>query len=247
MPTRFYQRWLVVLAVVGLAWSWLAMLPGIAVSVVLVLRLVGRPALQLRHPTGSMRRALADARRAFVLLAGATGFATVASVGLAVFIPTYLTEAGAGIVLAGAAVTTFEIGGAVGAFLGGTLSDRIGRRAMLALGIVVGAPLLMLALSLPPGVPMLVVLALAGVAILSAGPVQLVLMQELLPDNRGAAVGLSIFVTTVASAVGTMAIGALGQAIGLQQALMLAAAVGLVSLPFIALLPETRHVSGGLA
>ena len=136
--------------------------------------------------------------------------------------------------------------GAAGALLGGTLSDRIGRRAMLALGTLLGAPLLMLALSLPPGAAMLVVLALAGVALLSGGPVQLVLMQELLPDNRGAAVGLSIFMVTVASAVGTITVGALGQLIGLQAALILAAAVALLALPFVALLPETRHVSGRL-
>lgn len=233
-----------VLAAVGLAWSWLAMLPGIAVSIVLVLRVVGRPALQLRHPTGSIRRALADARWAVALLAATTVFGAMARVGLSVFIPTYVTEAGAGIVLAGAAVTTFEIGGAAGALLGGTLSDRIGRRAMLALGILIGAPLLMLALSLPPGPPMLVVLALAGVALLSGGPVQLVLMQELMPDNRGAAVGLSIFMVTVASAVGTIAVGTLGELIGLQQALIFAAASALLALPFVALLPETRQVSG---
>ena len=75
---------------------------------------------------------------------------------------------------------------------------------------------------------------------------QLVLMQELLPDNRGAAVGLSIFMVTVASAVGTITVGALGQLIGLQAALILAAAVALLALPFVTLLPETRHVSGRL-
>ena len=88
-----------VLAAVGLAGSWLAIVPGIAVSIVLVLRLAGRPALQLRHPTGSIRRALTEARRAFVLLAATAAFGAMARVGLSVFIPTYLTQAGAGIVL----------------------------------------------------------------------------------------------------------------------------------------------------
>ena len=145
--------------------------------------------------------------------------------------------------LAGAAVTAFEVGGVLGAFVGGTLSDRIGRRLMLAIAAGVGAPLLILALALPPGPAMLAVLALAGIALLSAGPVELVLMQELLPDNRGAAVGLNIFALTMASAFGTVAVGAIGQAIGLQSALMLAAGAALLALPFIALLPETRHVS----
>ena len=114
---------------------------------------------------------------------------------------------------------------------------------MLAIAAGLGAPLLVLALAMPVGPLMLVVLALAGVVLLSAGPVQLVLMQELMPDNRGAAVGLSIFAITMASALGTVAIGALGEAMGLQVALITGAGVALLALPFIALLPETRHVS----
>ncbi len=233
-----------VLSVVGLGWSWVAMVPGIVASGILYLRIAHRPEVHLRHPPGSIRVALRSARRGFLLLAGASSMLSMASVGMLVFIPTYLTDSGAELVLAGAAVTAFEIGGATGAFLGGTLSDRIGRRLMLALAAGIGAPLLILALAMPIGPLTLVVLAISGVALLSAGPVQLVLMQELLPTNRSAAVGLSIFVTTLTSALGTIVVGALGEAIGLQTALILAAAAALVALPFIALLPETRHVSG---
>jgi MFS transporter, FSR family, fosmidomycin resistance protein len=233
-----------VLSVVGLGWSWIAIAPGILASGILYLRIAHRPHVHLRHPAGSIRTALRSARRGFLLLAGASSMLSMASVGMLVFIPTYLTGAGADLVLAGAAVTAFEIGGATGAFLGGTLSDRIGRRLMLALAAAIGSPLLILALALPIGPLTLVVLAISGVALLSAGPVQLVLMQELLPDNRSAAVGLSIFVITLTSAVGTIVVGALGEAIGLQTALILAAAAALLALPFIALLPETRHVSG---
>jgi hypothetical protein len=39
-------------------------------------------------------------------------------------------------------------------------------------------------------------------------------------------------------------VGALGEAIGLQTALVLGAGAALLAVPFIALLPETRHVSG---
>jgi FSR family fosmidomycin resistance protein-like MFS transporter len=233
-----------VLSVVGLGWSWVAMAPGIVASGLLYLRVAHRPQVHLRHPAGSIRVALRSVRRGFLLLAAAGAMLSMASVGILVFIPTYLTGAGAELVLAGAAVTAFEIGGATGAFIGGTLSDRIGRRLMLALGVGIGSPLLILALAMPIGPLTLVVLAISGVALLSAGPVQLVLMQELLPDNRSAAVGLSIFVMTLTSALGTVVLGALGEAIGLQMALILAAAAALLALPFIALLPETRHVSG---
>jgi FSR family fosmidomycin resistance protein-like MFS transporter len=100
---------------------------------------------------------------------------------------------------------------------------------------------------MPIGPAMLVMLGLAGVALLSAGPVKLVVMQELMPENRGAAVGLTIFAITMTSALGTVLVGALGDVIGLQPALMISAAAALLALPFIALLPETRHVSGATA
>ncbi len=231
------------LSVVGLTGSWIAMIPGLIASVVLYLRIAHRPELHLRPPAGSIRVALRSARRGFLLLAATSAMLSMSGVGMVVFIPTYLTGAGAGLVLAGAAVTAFEIGGAIGAFLGGTLSDRIGRRMMLALGALIGAPLLILALLMPIGPLTLVVLAISGVALLSAGPVQLTLMQELMPNNRSLAVGLGIFVVTIASAVGAIVIGALGETIGLQTALILVAALALLALPFIALLPETRHVS----
>ncbi len=232
-----------VLSIVGLAGSWIALIPGVLASAILLPRLAHRPEIHLKRPPGSIREGLGAVRGPFVLLSAASALLSMATVGLLVFIPTYLTDAGAGIVLAGAAVTVFEVGGAVGAFTGGTFSDRIGRRQMLAIASGVGAPLLILALALPPGLVVLPFLAIAGVVLLSAGPVELVLMQELLPRNRGAAVGLSIFVTTLTSAVGTVVVGAVGQAVGLQTALILAAGAALLALPFIALLPETRHVS----
>jgi hypothetical protein len=52
-------------------------------------------------------------------------------------------------------------------------------------------------------------------------------------------------VVTLTSAIGTVAVGLLPQLIGLRQSLVLAAAVALVALPLIAILPETRHVSPG--
>lgn len=236
-----------ILAAVGLGWSWVAIAPGLLLSLILFRRILNRPVLQLRHPTGSFRAAISEARRGFVLMSGVNAALGMATIGLAIFIPTYLTERGAGILLAGAAVTVYEIGGAVGAFIGGTLSDRIGRRAMLGIGVGAGSPLMLLALAMPVGPAMLAVLAVAGLALLSSGPVRLVLMQELLPHHRAMAVGMQVFVVTLASAVGTVVVGLLAQLIGLQESLVLAAAVALLALPFIALLPETRHVSRGQA
>jgi len=100
---------------------------------------------------------------------------------------------------------------------------------------------------MPPTPIQLAVFALAGLVFLSAGPVQLVMMQELLPENRSVAVALASFTTMVAGALGVVLVGALAEQIGLQGALIVAAASALLALPCIAFLPETRHVSRGHA
>jgi len=61
------------------------------------------------------------------------------------------------------------------------------------------------------------------------------------------AVAVNSFVTMVAGALGTVVVGVLAEAIGLQNALLIAAGSALIALPCVALLPETRHVSRGAA
>jgi FSR family fosmidomycin resistance protein-like MFS transporter len=236
-----------VLAEVGLGWSWVVVAPGLLASLALSWLLARRPILRVRHPASPLRPAFLVAQRGVVLLSVAGAFLATAISALLIFAPTYLVGAGADILFAGAALTSFEIGGAAGAFLGGTLSDRIGRRAMLAVGTGIGAPLLALALLMPPTPVQLAAFALAGLVFLTAGPVQLVMIQELLPDNRSMAVAISIVVSTVAGALGTVIVGGLAELISLQGALVAAAASALLALPCIAFLPETRHVSRGHA
>ena len=234
-----------VLAKVGLGWSWVVVAPGLVTSIVLFALLARRPGLQVRHAASPLRQAFAVVQRDFLLLAAASALVATATATLLVFGPTYLVGAGADILFAGAALTSFGLGAAAGAFAGGTLSDRLGRRTVLAASAGVGAPLLGLALLMPPTPIQLAVFALAGLVFLSAGPVQLVMMQELLPENRSVAVALASFTTMVAGALGVVLVGALAEVIGLQGALIVAAASALLALPCIAFLPETRHVSRG--
>ena len=236
-----------VLAEVGLGWSWLVVAPGLATSVGLFWLLARRPGLQVRHAASPLRQAFAVVQRDFLLLAAASALVATATATLLVFGPTYLVGAGADILFAGAALTSFGLGAAAGAFAGGTLSDRLGRRTVLAASAGIGAPLLGLALLMPPTPIQLAVFALAGLVFLSAGPVQLVMMQELLPENRSVAVALASFTTMVAGAMGVVLVGALAEQIDLQGALIVAAASALLALPCIAFLPETRHVSRGHA
>jgi MFS transporter, FSR family, fosmidomycin resistance protein len=226
-----------VLTMVGLDWSWIALVPGLVFSFLLYHRLHRTQSVRFRHPPGDVRAALRRGRRGLAALSTAIIFRSVSNGALVTFLPTLAVAAGAGIVYAGAALAVYEIGGTIGAFLGGTWSDRFGRRAVLAVGLVLGLPILVVALLMGTGIPQLLVLGVAGFFILSGGPVHLVTIQELLPENRSMATGISYFMTT-GGAIGSMiGVGVLADAIGLRDALIVAAAIAFVALPAILLLP----------
>ncbi|MEO7869594.1 MAG: MFS transporter, partial [Candidatus Limnocylindria bacterium] len=165
-----------ILTAVGLEWSWIALLPGVVFSFLLYDRVRRSPGLVFRHPPGSMRDAFARSRRPVVSLSTAIVLRSIANVGVVTFLPTLVVARGGDLVLAGIAIAAYEVGGTAGAFVGGTISDRLGRRSVLAVSLAAGLPLLAAAVLLPPGPIQLAVLAVAGFILLSAMPVQLVLM-----------------------------------------------------------------------
>lgn len=227
-----------VLTAVGLEWSWIALGPGVIFSILLYDRVHRSTRIVFRHPPGDMRLAFRQLRRPVISLSSAVVLRSVANVGIATFLPTLVISQGADLVYAGIAIAAYELGGAAGAFLGGTASDHFGRRATLAVSLVGGLPVLALAVVLGPGASQLAILAVAGFTLLSAMPVQLVLMHELFPHNRSAATGIVYFMTTFGAIVSMVAIGALGDAVGLDIGLLVAIAVAGLALPAIMLLPR---------
>lgn len=236
-----------ILTLVGIDWSWIALIPGLIFSFLLYQRLRRSGTIEFRHTPGDVRAALRHGRRGLVALSAAIAFRAIANGSLVTFLPTLAVLNGAGIAYAGGALAAYEIGGTLGAFMGGTWSDRLGRRTVLAIGLVVGLPVLVGALLIDTGPLQLVVLAVAGFFILSGGPVHLVTIQEQLPENRSLATGISYFMTTGGAIAAMLGVGALGDVVGLRSALIAAAAIASVALPAILLLPGRRVGVGGSA
>ena len=231
-----------VLALVGLEGSWIALAPGLVASFLLYHRLHRSASIRFRHPPGDVLAAVRSGRRGLAALSAALVFRAMSNGALVTFLPTLAVASGAGIVYAGAALAVYEVGGTVGAFLGGTWSDRVGRRVVLAVGLVVGLPVLAGALLLDTGPLQLGALAVAGAFLLSGGPVYIVAMQEVLPENRSLATGLTYFMLTAGAIVSMVSVGILGDIIGLQGALVLATAAAGLALPAVlSLPPELRR------
>ena len=231
------------ISLVGVRWSWLAAIPGALATAVLLVRLRRTSAVTVARLPGDLRRAAREGWRWVSLLSAAILLRTTTNMGFIVFYPTFATRMGASLLMAGLGVAVYELGGVCGTFLGGTLSDRIGRRTVLAVGVGVGVPCLILALTTGFGPWHYVLLACAGLGIVSSNPVQLVVMQELVPQNRGAAVGITFLMTGLGAIIATVAVGIIASGLGLEPAMLLASAIGALSLPLFLALPETRSVS----
>lgn len=223
-----------IIAVGGLKLSPIAVLPGLLTTVLLYKALRHAPALYASSKArANIRLALRNGRRPVLMLSAAVFLRSSANVTVVIFYPTLVTSSGGGLLLAGIGVGLYEVGAVIGAFAGGVLSDRFGRNKMMLAGALLGAPPLIAAFivgATPLGFALLVV---GGLGWLSSTSIELVTMQELLPENRSTAVGITYFVKAAGAIVATIVIGFVAEFVGLLTALVVAMLVGLTCLPFL--------------
>ena len=158
---------------------------------------------------------------------------------LTTYLPTFLSEEGAGLLFAGASLSVLEGAGVVGALVGGSLSDRLGRRAILFASMVITPPL-MFAFLWVGGWLQVPLLLLMGFAALSVGPVIMALVQETAPESRALANGVYMALSFVIRSGVIVLVGAIGDLFSLRVAFTASAIITLLGLPFVLFLPSTR-------
>ena len=180
--------------------------------------------------------------RVFAPLFGVMAFRNMLTSTLMVFMVVYLVDIrGYELILATGALALYELAGVLGALAGGTLSDRFGRRKMVALAAIFSAVFMLLFVHVE-GVLLIPVLIALGVTALSVTPVFHALVQDQLPDNRATASGGYILYEYGVRASNIMIAGILGDALGLQMAFVVVALITLISLPLIMALPAAPAV-----
>lgn len=129
--------------------------------------------------------------------------------------------------------------GVLGGFLGGILSDRFGRRIVMVLVTLGGVPLLYLYLWLNNGSWMVIpILFAAGILMRSARPIQLALMQDMVPEARGPSSGVLLAFQFVSQSLTGFGFGALADTIGIERAFWIVPAFALLAIPIVAFLPN---------
>lgn len=130
--------------------------------------------------------------------------------------------------------------GAAGTFFGGPMADKIGRKNVILLSIIVPIPLAAL-LPYLPLYAVLFFLALIGFFIMLSFSVTVVYAQELVPSKIGTMAGLTVGLAFGMGAIGAVVIGILMDSIGVYETMIVVS-----FLPIIALvglwLPRDRKI-----
>lgn len=218
---------------------WLAV-AGILASLVLFIYLRTTPDRPAGGPSSlPWRTAIKSMRRVLIPVTGIVLTRAFAFVSVSTYLPTYMTERGADLILAGASLSVMEAAGVAGAFLGGVISDRLGRRPVLAAALVLTS-LFLFAFLGSHGWVLFPLLLLLGFTLLSTAPVVMAAVQESFPENRALANGIYMAVSFLTSSLVTVAVGRIGDLFSLSTAYTVSAVLILAGLPFVFMLPKTN-------
>jgi MFS transporter, FSR family, fosmidomycin resistance protein len=214
---------------------------GWAATLILFWRLNRNSDGFLAHPEkpSSLRLILPELPAVFVPLALITLFRQPLMESLSTFLPTYLSEQGASLWIAGASLSIFELSGIPGLLLSGWFSDRFGRKQVLIVTSLASSVLALLFINLSGWLAVAALLAL-GFFSLSVMPVFLAMAQEYFPKNRAVANSLVMMVVFVLRPLGTLLVGYMGDHLGLQTAFFWGALIYLLTIPAILALPGKK-------
>jgi FSR family fosmidomycin resistance protein-like MFS transporter len=227
------------LQIQGIAW----LIPGgLVASFIIYLRLRDIPERRAEVEMDfSWAAAIQSMRPILVPLLGILLARTFLLPGLSTFLPIYLTDEGAEIWFAGISLSLFEIPGIFGAFLGGNISDRLGRRRVLAISMLM-APLLTFLFVATSGWVQILLLPILGLVALSTTPVVMAIVLESVPENRALANGIYFAISFLLRSGAVLVLGVLGDHFGLGVAFQISSVIMLLGLPIILFLPKRSQV-----
>jgi len=220
---------------------WLS-LAGIIAGIFLFLRFKDLPG---PAPPGSetvhWRRAINKMGPFIIPLTGIITVRAFLISGLTTYLPTFLTDEGESLWLAGASLTILQAAGAAGAYISGSLSDTFGRRTVLFI-LMVTAPVLTLLFLNTDGWIRLPLLVGLGFSVISTTPVVMAVVQENFPDNRALANGVYMSLSFAIRSAAVLVVGLIGDRFGLGRAIGISGIIMAAGILFIFFLPKSRRV-----
>jgi FSR family fosmidomycin resistance protein-like MFS transporter len=162
------------------------------------------------------------------------------------FLAVWLVQQGHPTSLAGGLLTVYLVGGAVGAFVGGGLADRFGRKTCIMSCLAICLPAMYIFLRSPEIGPLAwTMLAIAGAAMQGTMPSSIVWAQEMIPGNAAMASGMMLGLSFGLGGVGVAITGALADRIGLAPALLWSLLPLAAALPLTYAIPTVKKPAPG--
>jgi MFS transporter, FSR family, fosmidomycin resistance protein len=231
---------ILVFYLLGIHGTILLVIPGIAGGAYLLWRMRGN------EGDGAVARARGMAGGAIPVVAMAVVIGVMMSRAWTVnvfqaFTPTWYRQLGYGPAFYGPLATTLVLASAVGTIGCGTLADRYGRRAVIIGTLVLSVPAILI-YTMFPGPWAFGSAILIGFLAASTAPLLLLMAQQLMARRAGLASGLVMGLGFITGAVGIPITGAIGDAIGLQDALMTQALLAAGTVVLAWFLPSEKDV-----
>jgi len=152
------------------------------------------------------------------------------------FLSVLLVQKGFPLFTSGLAVSLFTGGGASGGFLGGTLSDYVGKKKVMLASFLL-SPIVLLLFLKSGGILSWGLLIIGGICVWGASPVIIVAAQEIAPESRTLVSSMMMGLGWGVGALLVTVTGLLGDTIGLEKALQ-----WILVLPLIGLILTSFYV-----
>lgn len=157
--------------------------------------------------------------------------------GLTTFIPLYYVNyLGGSAVYAGYLLSVFLLFGVAGTFIGGTLSDRFGRKTLIVGSMLISWPLLAL-VQYTGGLATVALMAVTGFVLIASFAPLLVMAQEIMPGYEALAAGLTIGFSIGLGGIGVTALGFLADHFGIPSVFTVISVLPAAAVALAALLP----------
>ncbi|MBF0527547.1 MAG: MFS transporter, partial [Deltaproteobacteria bacterium] len=140
--------------------------------------------------------------------------------GLVSFLPLYLQQKNVSLLTGSRLMFVMLFAGALGGMVGGHLSDRFGRKAVIVFSLILAGPLFYLFLG-TSGILSYALLALAGACLLASFSVTIVIAQEIIAKNAAMAAGLMLGFGIGIGGLGVGLVGMVAEHLGLDYAIHL--------------------------
>jgi FSR family fosmidomycin resistance protein-like MFS transporter len=225
-----------IVGTLGLSGTAVAALPGL-IACLLLWRLAGSWHTARQSPTDALGGELRQHGRHLVLIWLIAVIRSVITISYIIFLPLLLRERGQSLILGATAVFLYGGIGTIGGLAGGTLSDRIGRRAVLAISFVLSVPCLWI-FTTTPGPWGFLALALGGIAMYLSAPINVAMAQEIMPRRSSLVSSLVTGMAWGMAGLSLPLIGAIADRFGLVGTLSAVPGLAVVGLVAVWLLPR---------